>query len=201
MATPPPYAPDPDRYAGFESGTTFRRCGRSGLDLPAISLGLWHNFGDDRAPGHPARHPAPRLRPRRHPLRPGQQLRAALRQRRGQLRHALRRRTSARTATSWSSPPRPATTCGPARTGRAAARASTCSPASTSRCAGWAWTTSTSSTATGFDPDDPARGDDGRARHRRPLRARRCTPASPPTRPGAHPRGRARSCASWARRC
>jgi L-glyceraldehyde 3-phosphate reductase len=47
MATPPPYAPDPDRYAGFESGTTFRRCGRSGLDLPAISLGLWHNFGDD----------------------------------------------------------------------------------------------------------------------------------------------------------
>jgi L-glyceraldehyde 3-phosphate reductase len=49
MATPPPYAPDPDRYAGFESGTTFRRCGRSGLDLPVISLGLWHNFGDDRA--------------------------------------------------------------------------------------------------------------------------------------------------------
>jgi L-glyceraldehyde 3-phosphate reductase len=48
MATPPPYAPAPDRYAGFESGTTFRRCGRSGLDLPAISLGLWHNFGDDR---------------------------------------------------------------------------------------------------------------------------------------------------------
>jgi L-glyceraldehyde 3-phosphate reductase len=48
MATPPPYAPDPDRYAGFESGTTFRRCGRNGLDLPAISLGLWHNFGDDR---------------------------------------------------------------------------------------------------------------------------------------------------------
>jgi L-glyceraldehyde 3-phosphate reductase len=26
---------------------TYRRCGRSGLDLPAISLGLWHNFGDD----------------------------------------------------------------------------------------------------------------------------------------------------------
>ena len=52
MATPPPYTPDPDRYAGFESGTgsgtTFRRCGRSGLDLPLISLGLWHNFGDDR---------------------------------------------------------------------------------------------------------------------------------------------------------
>lgn len=27
---------------------TYRRCGRSGLDLPAISLGLWHNFGHDR---------------------------------------------------------------------------------------------------------------------------------------------------------
>jgi L-glyceraldehyde 3-phosphate reductase len=27
----------------------YRRCGRSGLKLPAISLGLWHNFGDDRA--------------------------------------------------------------------------------------------------------------------------------------------------------
>src|ERR1700692_37270 len=27
---------------------TYRRCGRSGIDLPAVSLGLWHNFGDDR---------------------------------------------------------------------------------------------------------------------------------------------------------
>jgi L-glyceraldehyde 3-phosphate reductase len=26
----------------------YRRCGRSGLELPALSLGLWHNFGDDR---------------------------------------------------------------------------------------------------------------------------------------------------------
>jgi L-glyceraldehyde 3-phosphate reductase len=26
---------------------TYRRTGRSGLDLPVISLGLWHNFGDD----------------------------------------------------------------------------------------------------------------------------------------------------------
>jgi L-glyceraldehyde 3-phosphate reductase len=31
-----------DRY----DSASFRRCGRSGLDLPAISLGLWHNFGD-----------------------------------------------------------------------------------------------------------------------------------------------------------
>jgi L-glyceraldehyde 3-phosphate reductase len=27
---------------------TYRRCGRSGIKLPAISLGLWHNFGNDR---------------------------------------------------------------------------------------------------------------------------------------------------------
>ncbi|HET6738184.1 MAG TPA: aldo/keto reductase, partial [Kribbella sp.] len=27
---------------------TYRRTGRSGLRLPAISLGLWHNFGDDK---------------------------------------------------------------------------------------------------------------------------------------------------------
>ena len=27
---------------------TYRRCGRSGLKLPLLSLGLWHNFGDDR---------------------------------------------------------------------------------------------------------------------------------------------------------
>jgi L-glyceraldehyde 3-phosphate reductase len=26
----------------------YRRCGRSGIKLPAVSLGLWHNFGDDR---------------------------------------------------------------------------------------------------------------------------------------------------------
>jgi L-glyceraldehyde 3-phosphate reductase len=32
-----------DRYESM----TYRRTGRSGLDLPAISLGLWHNFGDD----------------------------------------------------------------------------------------------------------------------------------------------------------
>ncbi len=32
-----------DRY----DKTPYRRCGASGLDLPAVSLGLWHNFGDD----------------------------------------------------------------------------------------------------------------------------------------------------------
>ncbi|MFW6773472.1 L-glyceraldehyde 3-phosphate reductase [Nocardioides sp. CPCC 205120] len=37
------YAPAPDRYDAMP----YRRTGRSGLDLPAVSLGLWHNFGDD----------------------------------------------------------------------------------------------------------------------------------------------------------
>ena len=27
---------------------TYRRCGRSGIQLPVVSLGLWHNFGDDK---------------------------------------------------------------------------------------------------------------------------------------------------------
>ena len=39
------YVPDPGRYDGR---MPYRRCGRSGLDLPAISLGLWQNFGDDQ---------------------------------------------------------------------------------------------------------------------------------------------------------
>ena len=33
-----------DRYEQMP----YRRCGRSGLDLPEVSLGLWQNFGDDR---------------------------------------------------------------------------------------------------------------------------------------------------------
>lgn len=37
-----PYTPAPDRY---DSGMTYRRCGRSGILLPALSLGFWHNFG------------------------------------------------------------------------------------------------------------------------------------------------------------
>jgi L-glyceraldehyde 3-phosphate reductase len=38
------YTPASDRYEQIP----YRRCGRSGLQLPAISLGLWQNFGDDR---------------------------------------------------------------------------------------------------------------------------------------------------------
>jgi L-glyceraldehyde 3-phosphate reductase len=38
------YVPAADRYESM----AYRRCGRSGLLLPPISLGLWHNFGHDR---------------------------------------------------------------------------------------------------------------------------------------------------------
>ena len=65
------YAPATTRYDAM----LYKRCGASGLKLPAISLGFWHNFGDItpydqmKAPG------AHRIRPRHHALRPGQQLR------------------------------------------------------------------------------------------------------------------------------
>jgi L-glyceraldehyde 3-phosphate reductase len=41
MAFPIPYSAAPSRYESMP----YRRCGRSGLKLPAISLGLWQNFG------------------------------------------------------------------------------------------------------------------------------------------------------------
>jgi L-glyceraldehyde 3-phosphate reductase len=44
MPTEPAYQPAADRYEVHP----YRRTGRSGLKLPAVSLGLWHNFGDDK---------------------------------------------------------------------------------------------------------------------------------------------------------
>ena len=38
------HTPAADRYDTM----AYRRCGRSGIDLPLLSLGCWHNFGDDR---------------------------------------------------------------------------------------------------------------------------------------------------------
>ncbi|HVH03527.1 MAG TPA: aldo/keto reductase, partial [Amaricoccus sp.] len=38
------YVADENRYDGR---MPYRRCGASGLLLPAVSLGLWHNFGGD----------------------------------------------------------------------------------------------------------------------------------------------------------
>ena len=121
-----------NRYETDATGMQYRHTGRSGLQLPALSLGLWQNFGDDRSEDNQ---------------------RAILRRAfdRGVTHFDLAnnygppygraeenfgrylRDDFVPTATSWSSPRRPATTCGPARTARAAARGSTSSPRSTSR--------------------------------------------------------------------
>lgn len=39
------YTPDHSRYKQIP----YQRCGKSGLKLPAVSLGLWHNFGEDKS--------------------------------------------------------------------------------------------------------------------------------------------------------
>ena len=163
----------------------------------AVSLGLWHNFGDDQPARRAARDPAPRVRPRHHPLRPRQQLRAAVRLGRGELRPHLRR-TSRPTATSCHlhegrlrHVARPVRRVGlaqvPARVPRPEPQ------------------------RMGLDyvdifyshrlrPGHAARGDDRRARHRRP-------PGQGAVRRDlvllgrAHARGRRGSCASSARRC
>ena len=83
LRPPAPFAAD--RYDRMQ----YRRSGRSGLKLPAISLGLWQNFGGDRPLETHGDRP-PRLRPRDHALRPGQQLRAAVRLGGGELRPPAR---------------------------------------------------------------------------------------------------------------
>ncbi len=40
------YVAAEDRY---EKKMPYRRCGRGGIELPQVSLGLWQNFGDDRS--------------------------------------------------------------------------------------------------------------------------------------------------------
>ena len=37
----PVYSPAPSRYDDME----YRRCGRSGVKIPVLTLGMWHNFG------------------------------------------------------------------------------------------------------------------------------------------------------------
>ena len=183
----------PLRPAGLPALRPQRAAAAGGLARPVAQLRR------RQAVRHPAGDPAPGLRPRRHPLRPGQQLRPALRRRRDQLRRAPARRTSGPTGTSWSSRPRPATTCGPGRTA-SGGRASTCSPASTSRWPGWAWTTSTSSTATGSTPSTPLEETmgalDTAVRQGKALYAGISSYSA-----GAHSSRRPRSCATSGHRC
>jgi hypothetical protein len=119
------YIAEPSRYDGR---MPYRRTGRSGLLLPAVSLGLWQNFGGvdnfetgravlrrafDRGVTHfdLANNYGPR------PVRPRKTSAAGW------------PRISCPTAMSWSSPARPAGRCGPVPMAVPAARASTSSPA------------------------------------------------------------------------
>ena len=189
------HVPAADRYERM----TYNRCGRSGLQLPAVSLGLWQNFGHDRPLDTIRAISRPRVRPRHHALRPRQQLRAAVRLGRGELRPAAARGLRAVPRRAGRSRRRPATTCGPARTA-SGARASTCSRASTRASSGMGLDYVDIFYSHRFDPDTPleetmgaldTRGAAGQGALRRDLvvlgREDR--------------RGGRRSCATWARRC
>ena len=78
----------------------YNRCGRSGLKLPAMSLGLWHNFGGDTPHQLKRAHLPQGVRPRHHPFRPRQQLRPAGRIGRGGVRRNPAAPTSPAIATS-----------------------------------------------------------------------------------------------------
>ena len=60
-----PYTAAESRY----STMSYRRCGDSGLRLPALSLGFWHNFGAQTPYERIRAMARTRLRPRHHPLR------------------------------------------------------------------------------------------------------------------------------------
>ena len=157
------FVPAPNRYDRMQ----YRRSGRSGLQLPEVSLGLWHNFGHDRPlRGRPRDRPA-RLRPRDHPLRPREQLRAALRLGGGELRAnaAGRPRPVSRRAHDLDQS-RLGHVARPLR--RRGAPGSTCSRASTRSLGrhrpGVRRHLLLAPTRSGH----AARGDDGGARHRRP---------------------------------
>jgi L-glyceraldehyde 3-phosphate reductase len=95
----------------------YRTCGRSGLKLPAISLGLWHNFGDTTP-----------MEQQRHMLRTAFDLGIThfdLANNYGPPYGAI----SSPTGMSSSSPAKPVGTCGPAPMARAVARANMCWPA------------------------------------------------------------------------
>src|SRR5246127_3346472 len=116
-----------DRY----DGRHYRRCGRSGLKLPEVSLGLWQNFGDDRP-----------IDTQRAILRRAFDLGIThfdLANNYGPP-YGSAETNFATSATSWLSPPRPAGTCGRALM-ETSARANTSSPASTRACGASASTT------------------------------------------------------------
>ena len=173
--------------------------GRSGLDLPAVSLGLWHNFGDDRP-----------LETQRAILRRAFDLGVThfdLANNYGppygsaesNFGAIFAQGLPARTATSWSSPRRPGYDMWPGPYGECGvAQVPAREPRPVAGAHGRRLRRHLLQPP--LRPGHAARGDDGRAGHGRPLRAgavRRhllLLAASAPARPP-------RSCASWARRC
>ena len=184
-----------DRYDSM----TYRRTGRSGLDLPGDQPGAVAQLRRRRALRPAAGDPAARLRPRRHPLRPGQQLRPALRLRGDQLRPAPRRRLRpVPRRAGHLHQGRLRHVARPVRAGRRRPEVRAGQPRPVA-ARGWAWTTSTSSTPTG-----PTRRRRSRRRWARCTppsgAARPSTPASPPTRRRT-PRRPPRSSPTSGRRC
>ena len=143
------YTPSPNRYDSM----TYNHAGESGLKLPAISLGFWHNFGDTT--------PYDTMRrivftafdngithfdlANNYGPEPGSAEKTA---------DDSCTNTSTTTATNSSSAPKPATKCGPAPTATSAA-ANTCSPHSTKASNASTSTTWTSSTTTTWTPSTP----------------------------------------------
>ena len=157
----------------------YRRTGRSGLKLPAVSLGLWHNFGDDRT-----------LESQRAILRRAFDLGVThfdLANNYGPPPGSAELNFGKLFAQDFRPVPRRAGHLhqgrlpdAPRPVRRVGLAASTCCPRWTPRCSGWASTTSTSSTPTASTRTPRSR----RRWARSPppsSRARRCTRASPPT--------------------
>ena len=168
----------------------YRRCGRSGLQVPALSLGLWHNFGHDRPHDTQraiVRLPAFDLGITHFDLANnyGPPYGSA----ESQLRQDARRGPAALPRTSWWSPPRRDTTCGP---GHAASgdRGSTCWHHWTSRWRG----RGSEYVDNSSNSIDSTRTRRSRRRwsqrHRRTFRSRRCTWGSPRTTRSGRGKGR-----------
>jgi L-glyceraldehyde 3-phosphate reductase len=174
-----PYVAEPTRYDTMQ----YRRCGRSGLLLPALSLGLWHNFGHDRGV-----HTQQAICRRAFDLgithfdlanNYGPPYGAA-EENFGRILATDFRAC----ATNWSSPPRPATTCGRARTATSD-RASTCIASLDQSLARMGLDYVDIFYSHRVDPDTPIEETVGALASRRCSRARRSTWASRRTSPSA----------------
>ena len=154
--------------------------------LPAISLGLWNNFGADRPARDEPRDRPPSVRSRRHALRPREQLRAALRLGRGDVRAAsgVRSRAVPRRARDLDEGRLRHVARAVRRVGLAEVPPREPRPEPPSHRA----RLRRHLLLAPVRPRDAARGDDGRARHAPSGRGRRSTRESRRTRPSARAR-------------